>query len=141
MNSSYAVVDAIKESLDKPDLHPCAREILEKRLKYHLGRVKRRPASLSLDSQRRAVDNSAKVRAAKAAQKCREILPLILNLRGQGLTYRTIADHLQLEGITNSLGSPYSAVSVWQLVRNNAASGTDPYIVVEGNAPQEQTQR
>ena len=127
MNNSLAgrgsnpIIDAINDSLSKPNLHPRARVVLEKRLKHHLGKVGKSRGYASRNNLQAAQRKSAKERAAKAEKKLLGVMPIILKLREEKLTYKQIAEHLQSVGTTNLRGTPYSESSICSMVLRNAA--------------------
>lgn len=115
MSNHNEVILALKESLSKPDLHPRARPLLEQRLQYWLDKKRSRRREPKYNS--RAINASVISRKESARRKRQEILPLILELRGYGLTYKEIAEELRRWGYKSGKGTPYSYVWVGHILR------------------------
>lgn len=118
-----SVIRALMDSLSKPDLDPCAREILERRLEYHQGRLQQKRREASRPQIHKAILISAQRRKERTRKKIQELLPLILRLRGGGKTYKEIEDDLRAAGVINTKGNPYSSDTIRRMVIGDSPSG------------------
>jgi len=100
--------------LSKPDLHPRAREVLERRLEQ-LRERERKNRSESAHKRMLPFREATQ-------KKYREILPLILKMRAEGCTYPQIADHLKAAGITSMRGTPYHWATICNIVHETQNS-------------------
>jgi hypothetical protein len=82
-----------------------------------------RPASRNLDDASRARG----VRAAAASHKARadaayaDLVPVVAELRGEGLSHRLIADRLNEEGHVTRTGKPWNGVQVGRVLERAGA--------------------
>jgi len=72
--------------------------------------------------QLRAIANSAAVRIAKADAFAANILPVVRNLQGQGLSLRGVATALNERGVRTARGGKWQATTVRNILARDSAS-------------------
>ncbi len=120
--STNIIIESIEECLSKPNLHPDARAGLEQRLQYWLDKERPRRRWKRTDKANKA---SVKSRMEMALKNYQEVLPLIQELRDDGLTYKKIAAEMQKRGLKTLKGTPYSESWIGQLLREVPTQGRD----------------
>lgn len=73
-------------------------------------------AKLTADARARGVRNSAEHQKANAIDAYADLYPIVVEMRGRGLSLRAIADRLNAEGHTTRQGVAWRAVQVHRLL-------------------------
>lgn len=85
------------------------------------GRVFGTPANLTAAGRAKASQRSAQARKRAAVEVYSDLAPVVLSLRGDGLTLRGIAAHLNSHGHTTQTGAVWTKVQVYRLLLRIAA--------------------
>lgn len=110
--STAAIISVLQETLANPDLHPDSRKGMEGRLRHY------RSLRRTEQDNARAIAASRASRATTARKARKEMMPHILKMKAEGMTYKAMVSVLEEKGFVSLKGTPFTPSWIGKILRD-----------------------